>query len=440
MKKLCAAAMAAVLCLTLSGCSALSLNGPDLLTPPNAEGNQAQIQKLIQKNAGNNYEMVYPRSGEYQSSVIFHDLDGDGYEEAVAMYSTDRETTRILIADNLGSSYKQLSDCPINALPPESVEFADFDGDGRDEILISYPGSAAALRSLTVLTVGSEVDQTDMINTCSAHQIGDYNGDGVTDLLTIAVADGTTLPTARLLTSGSDGLTEQSSCEVASDVSEYAALSFGKINDEISGAVVDGISPNGEYSTQLICYDYNVRGIINPLYLSDNYINTKRTAAVTSADINHDGIIEIPLCSPMGYAQNEDSSSVCDRIDWSCYDYQQIELVAKQSAVLCDRLGFLLNLDAEHAEIVTARYTGENSMALYLWEYKRSTPARTTKLLSIKRYQKDEYDKDAVLEAVAGENSDYVYTYIIESEEGYYAYTDEAVTDNFVLIDTRPEG
>lgn len=440
MNKLRFAALAAVLCLTLSGCSALSLNGPDLLTPPNAQGNQAQIQKLIQKNAGSKYEMVYPKGGEYQSSVIFHDLDGDGYEEAVAMYTTDRETMRILIADNIGSSYKQLAECPISAVRPDTVEFADFDGDGKDEILVCYPGSAAALKSLTVITAGSEVDQKDMLNACSAHLIGDYNGDGIKDLLTLAVADGTTLPTARLMIDSGEGLKEQSVCEVASDVTQYASLSFGKINDEITGAVVDGINPNGEYSTQLICYDYNVRGIINPLYLNNNYINTRRAAAITSADINRDGIIEIPLCSAMEYAQNEDSASVCDRIDWSNYDYQQIELVTKQSAVLCDRLGFLLNLDAERAEIVTARYTGENSMALYLWEYKHSTPTRTIKLLSIKRYEKSDYDKDSVLEAVAGENSDYVYTYVIESEEGYYAYTDQAVTDNFVLIDTQPEG
>lgn len=435
MKKLRAAALAAVLSLALSGCSGLSLNSSDLLTPPTAEGNQAQIQKLIQKSAGRKYEMVYPGKGEYQSSVIFHDLDGDGSQEAVAMYTVDNENTQILIADNFSGNYRMLAECPIHAVRPDMLEFADFDGDGTDEILVSYPGAAAALKSLTVITVNDDVTQNDMINSCAAHQIGDYNGDGVEDLLTLALADGETLPTARLLTGREGGLEEQSSCEVASDVAEYVCLNFGKINDEIVGAIVDGVNANGEYTTQLICYDYNVRGIINPLYLNNNYNNTRRAAAVTSADVDRDGVFEIPLCEMMEYAQNEESSSVCERISWSSYDYLQLALVTKQSAVFCDRLGFILNLDGEHADFVTGRYTGENSMSLYLWEYKRSSPSRTTKLLTIKRYDKDAYSKETVLEAVAGESSDDIYTYIIEDEDEYYGFTDDEVTSNFVIIE-----
>lgn len=439
MKKLAAALIAAVICLAASGCSGLSLNGSDLMTPPNAEGNQAQIQKLIRQSAGKKYEMVYPRAGEFQSSVIFHDLDGDSSGEAAAMYTTDKETTKILIADSIGDNYTLLAECSIDTARPDSIEFADFDGDGADDILVSYPGSTAALRSLTVITVANDIAQNDMIDCCAAHQIGDYNSDGICDLLTLALADGKTVPTAKLMIGTADGLSEQSECEVASDAAEYISLSFGMINDEISGAVVDSIDLNGEYSTQLICYDYNARGIVNPLYLSNNYSNTKRAAAITSADVDRDGIIEIPLCSMMEYAQSEDSASVCERIDWSRYDYQSIELVTVQSAVLCDRLGFILNLDAEHADFVTGRYIGENAMALYLWEYKRNTPTRTAKLLTVKRYPKSDYDKDRVLEAVAGENRSCVYTYIIEADNDYYGYTDSEVTDNFVIIEDPSE-
>lgn len=427
-------AAAVILCLLLSGCTGLSLNSPDILTPPKAEGNQAEIQQLIQDSAGSKYEMVYPEQGEYQSSVIFRDLTGDGEDEAVALYTSDKENIHVLIAKKDGDSFKALGECAIYSPALTRVEFASFGGD-TTELLLSYPGSAATLRSLTLITVGDEVVQHDMINTCAAHLVGDYNGDGKEDLLTLALADGENLPTARLMLGADGKLEEQSACEIASDTKEYVSLSFGKISDEISGAVVDAKDGNGSYSTQLICYDYNAQSLINPLYVSGGYNKTKRAAAITSADIDRDGVIEIPICSPMDYSQNEESSAVCDRIDWSSYDYTQLSLTTKLSAVLCDRLGFLLNLNPEHADIVTARYTGENSMSVYLWEYKQNTPERTTKLLTIKRYDKESFDEDTVLEAVAGQNSTYVYTYVIEVDEGFYGYTDDEVQSNFVIIE-----
>jgi hypothetical protein len=378
--------------------------------------------------------MVYPESGAYKRSVIFYDMDGDGDEEALAMYTCDSESVNIMLADNNNNSYSMLYETEIPAATLKQVEFVNFGSDSC-QILLSYPGMSTAFESLTLLTVGEEVAEIDKQNPCSAHLVGDYNGDGTQDLLTLALSDGENLPMALLYTGANGALTEQSECEIASDVKEYLTLSFGKISDEVSGAVVDARDADGQYTTQLICFDYNARGIINPLYVSSIYNKTKRSAQVVSADIDRDGVIEIPICKPMDYSQNEESSAVCDRIDWSSYDYTQLNLVVKQSAILCDRLGFLLNLSPGHSEIVTARYTGENSMAIFLWEYKHNTPERTSKLVTIKRYDRSSFNKSASTEAIAAENNAYIYTYVIEPEVEYYGYTDDEITDNIVLIE-----
>ena len=436
-RRLCIAATA--ICLLLSGCTSLSLSSPDILTPPKAEGNQAEIQELILNSAdSSHYEMVYPRQGDYKSSVIFVNLDGDSDDEAIAMFTCDKEAVKVLVADKEKEKYVSLTECTVYAPMLDQVEIADFGGDEK-AILLSYPGSSPTLESLTVISPGDGV-QHDLINTCAAHVVGDYDGDQTDDLLTLALADGENLPTARLFT-GSDGaITEQSSCEISSDTKDYVGLSFGKICNEISGAVIDAVNTDGRYSTQLICYDYNVRSIINPLYVNDGYDRTKRTAKVTSADIDRDGVIEIPLCAPMAYSQNEDDSTVCDRIDWSVYEYAQASFSTKQSAVLCDKLGFLLNLSTERADIVTARYTGENAMSVFLWEYKRGAPERTTKLLTVRRYDKAAYNSGKIIEAAAAENNTYIYTYVIDSEDDYYTFTDDEVKNSIVLFEEPSDG
>lgn len=434
-RRICIAATA--ICLLLSGCTSLSLNSPDILTPPKAEGSQAEIQELIQKRATTGYEMVYPEKGEHQGSVIFVNLDGDEDDEAIAMYTREKETVDILVADKKNNDYTLLTEAAIHAPKIDCVELADFGGETK-EILISYPGSSATLQSMTVISLDGE-DQSDMINVCAAHVIGDFNGDKIDDLMTLAPGDGENLPTARLYIGAEGTLGEQSSCEVASNTKQYVNLVFGSICDEMNGAVVDALDSDGNYSTQIICYDYNERSIINPLYVNDGFEKTKRTAAIWSADVDRDGIIEIPLCEPTDFTSNEDESTVCDRIDWSSYEYTQADFSKKQSAILCEKLGFILNLTPEHADIVTARYTGENTMSVYLWEYKRSAAERTTKLLTVKRYEKEGFDADAVLEAVAAENNTYIYTYIIETEDDYYRYTDDEVKDNIVLIEEPSE-
>ncbi|GEM_PF-861376 len=440
MKKHRVAACAAVLCLLLSGCSGLSLNGPDILTPPNAEGDQAEIQQLIRNSVGKSYEMVYPEKGEYKSSVIFKDLTGDGVDEGVAMYTPDSESVRILIAGKDGDSYRLITEGAVQSPRLERVEFADLYGDGTSEVIVSCKGSAAEFQTIAILSSDGKTAQKDYVNACADHLIGDMDSNGRDDLLTLALADGENLPTARLFTADDGELSEIASCEIASDTREYVNLLYGKISSETVGAVIDARDLDGNYSTQIICYDYNAPGLVNPLYVGSSYNKTKRASAIASADIDRDDIIEIPLCNKMDFSSNEDSASVCDRIDWCSYNYAQLALVTKQSAILCDRLGFILNLAPEHADIVTARYTGENSMSVYLWEYKGSTPERTTKLVTIKRYDRSGFDENSVPEAIAGRNSTYVYTYVIDSQEGFYGYTDDEVTNNFVILEGPSAG
>ena len=435
MKKRRIAVAAAVLCLTLSGCTGLSLNGHDILAPPKAEGNHAEVQELIRSKVnGKKYEMICPESGEYQSSIIFRDIDSDGVEEAVAMYSDSFKAINVLIADNTDGSYRITAECAVPARKLSRLEFADFNGDGVSETLLSYPNASAGKQSLTVISLNNEAVQTDMPDTCAAHLIGDFNGDRTDDLLTLALSDGKELPTAVLYTDSGSGLVRQSACEIASDATEYFSLKFGKIDNELNGAVVDAKCAGGDYATQLICYDASVRGLINPLYVGAGYEKTKRTAAVSSADIDGDGIMEIPLCTPMEYSNNEEAATVCNRIDWSAYNYAQLTLTPKQSAILCDKLGFMLRLTPEHANIVTAFYTDKDTAAVYLSESKRTNPENAAKLLTIRRYDKNAYSESAAAEPVAGKSSAYVYTYVIEAGAENAAYTDDEVKNNFFIL------
>ena len=61
----------------------MDLDTQNLMSPPKATGDKADIQRVIEESAGS-YTFKYPQKGDYRSAVIMHDINGDGTDEAVA--------------------------------------------------------------------------------------------------------------------------------------------------------------------------------------------------------------------------------------------------------------------------------------------------------------------------------------------------------------------
>ena len=69
----------------LSGCSGFSSSTADLMRPPRLTPEQSAINEALTAAAlTQTYTLKYPKSGEYRSAFVFHDIDGDGVEEAIA--------------------------------------------------------------------------------------------------------------------------------------------------------------------------------------------------------------------------------------------------------------------------------------------------------------------------------------------------------------------
>lgn len=415
-----------ILCLMLSACDSLSLTGPDLLSPPRAQGDQARILSLIDESAGSDYTMIYPATGDYKSAVIFHDLDRDGKEEAAALYRGADGVSHILIAARNGDSYTAVGEGVINSSSVDRVDFCDLDRDGREELVTCYPDVSSPLSTVSVIHVDDAVTQTDMPTCCTSYLPGDYDGDGMQDLLLISLSSMITPASARLITYSEGSFGEMAACSMDDSVSELSRMTFGLISDDTVGAVIDCRNTAGEYTTQILYYDAASRSLLNPLFIYSGYQNTRRPTAIMSADVDRDNVIEIPICSMTDYADDEDVSAVCRKVTWNRYSPDAMTLVFKKTAILCDGMGFLLNLSDERTGNVTARYTGENSVTFYEWGFHGVRHEKGDELLTIRRYDKENYDSTRVIEAVLCETNTAVYTYTLtENEESYTA--DEVV-------------
>ena len=115
---------------------------------------------------------------------------------------------------------------------------------------------------------------------------------------------------------------------------------------------------------------------------------------------------------------------------WCNYDPETMALSYTQHGVLCDKLGFMLKFDAGALSSLTARYTADNAVTLYMLNYKGSEPIIGKELLTVKRYEKNSFDSSLTAEAKLIDTTAYTYTYIL-SEGSTLSHDD--VTNSFLL-------
>lgn len=417
--------------LLLSGCTSLSLSDSDILAPPKAAGHRAAIQSLIEEDAGGYYSLLYPISGNYKSGIILHDTDNDGADEAVALYTAADGTPRLLTAIQQDENYRLDGSIALQSANISSLSFADVNADGAEELLISFD-KGSPLSSLKAYFIKDGITGLSVAGSFNDYVTGDFDGNSADDILLFYPTDGQAPAKASLTVYAEDGFSEKSSCEIDSDVISYAQLRYGKITEDIDGVIADGMLLNGGYTTQLLYYDSAAHMLVNPLFQNNSCNESIRSAAALSTDIDGDGIAEIPLCFLSEHADDEDESDVCSIARWSGYDPEQMALVIKQNAILCEKLGFMLCFDTEQLNEMTARYTADNAVTIYRLNFINADAALGAELLTIKRYEKNSYDSSLTAEADLFETTTYIYTYIL-GEGSPFTHND--IENSFTLLE-----
>lgn len=420
--------------LLLSGCSSMGLGKSEILTPPKASGIRAEVQRLIENDAGGSFTLIYPTDGSNKNGMTLHDINNDGIEEAVALYSTADNTPRILIAQMHDDAFQLLGSADLVSANVSGLSFIDFDDNGREELLLSFDiGASHAALQTFLISDDAVVSNTEenFIN----YVTGDFDKDSSIDLLLMTAPGGESSAKARLLSFSEKGFSEKTFCEIDPAVTSYIGLQFGKISGDLSGAAVDGALADGGYTTQMIYYDSAAKILVNPLFLNSNYKRNIRNSPVTCMDIDGDGALNIPLSSVMDHAKDEDESTVCGIARWNDYDPEHMSLSFKKDAVLCEKLGFMMLFDTDSLKTVTARYAADNAVKLYNISYKDDEPVLGKELLTVYRYDKASYDSSLTAQAKLYETTDHTYTYIL-SEDAPFSH--DVIKESFMLLSGDP--
>lgn len=428
-------AIVMLLVFLLSGCSALSLDSSDIMTPPKATGNKADIQELIDKQTSGDYTLKYPKNGTNRSSIVMQNLDSDEDEEAIAFYS-DKNNNAIhaLFVECTDGEYSVFDDVIFEASNVDRIDFADIDGDSTYEILIGYSTATSSLNVLNIYSYKDSVEKFNISCVYSSLLTGDFNSDKRDDILLISLYSGDISAMAKLMIYNNGGLSELGSTELDSDITQLAAVSYGQISYGTYGAVIDGISTSGDYTTQVVYFDPSQPALINPLYSYSGYSSTRRTTQICSTDFDKNELIDIPVCALMPYSESEDINTISREVNWSDFDTESHALNVTKEAIICPQDGYLLTMPEKWSDAVTARYNeSERETTIYAYAFSGNTLNLTDKLITIKAFFDEDFDNGSSGYREFLRAGSTVYAYSIGTADSYLSITGEDLSSLFSL-------
>lgn len=276
------------------------------MTPPGLSGQNALIQEAFEASVKdkNNIILKYPSTGDYRSAFVTKDIDGDGEDEVLVFYTlkSDEATVRINVLDIIDGEWVSVYDDTGYGSEVASVTFADFNNDGRSEIVIGWSlYEANASKVMTVHTVNTSDGKVRGLDTAvnqsySYMGITDMDSDGKDEILVTWLDNSDTKlqkSYASLLKMSDDKSITPVGNTVSLDgsVSAYASLKIQKIDKDRAIAYLDAYKGDDSMITEVIWWDSNAHALVAPLLDPETLSNLKtlRSPAVPSLDIDKDG-------------------------------------------------------------------------------------------------------------------------------------------------------
>ncbi len=354
--------------LWLCGCS---VDVESFLRPPRVQGEQQAVQAALEtylRDSGDQgrYTLRYPSEGEYTSAFVLCDSQGFPLKEstaatmAVAFYTpgNNREETHVNLLRRETAGWVSMGDSVGSGTDIRQVAFGDLDGDGVAELLTGWSTYNSQNHQLGIFSMAGELMALSTDRVYTRMQVTDMAGER-TSLLLLHIGSGRQV-TASLEQLVEGQLTSLDTVRLDGYIQQFGQLTpcqFGSAK----GLYIDGVKSAGTTITELVVYEDG--GLHAPFYdaVSNQTVVTARATGLSARDVDGDGQVEVPVCTPLpGYTEVSATAMSDWLTTWRAYSYATGRWQDRLQTVVNAVDGYLVTLDTSMVKGVTTRYDSDH--------------------------------------------------------------------------------
>ena len=218
------------------------------------------------------------------------------------------------------------------------------------------------------------------------------------------------------------------------NVVKYKNIAVTKLDNDITGIVVDGTSANEVTNTQVIFYSRDLAILRNPLFKEKAKNITRRSSQVICSDIDKDGKLEIPVTLDLPKQSGDSKNIYADKIIWNSFDAPKEALVAKQAVIINYDYMFMMNYADKWSENKVTAITDLESetTSFYAWNgTKLDTELFEIKVFPISKWESGKSDDFTLIT----KDDKYAYTFNNINPDTQISLSDDEIKTGFSTLD-----
>ena len=298
----------------LSGCR--TTRAEELYALPRRSDIYLELQEAIEQAMGGaSYEA--PRSGTNLRAIQQADLDGDGRDEVLVFARAESEKPlKIHVLQQNGNEYRHLLSIDGDGAAFDAVQYVQLDGAPGMELVVSRNLTEQVTQSINVYAV-RDGHAVELLSTgCNNYTLTDLDGDGLTDVFLIR-AD-TTRPNgiAECYRWQENELRRDVEADLSAGAESVKRIITGKLTESLSAVFVASTYDDNNIITDIYAVvDGSFRNVSQS---GDSGLSTGtvRSYNVYSADLDGDGIVELPQTVALQPIPDDPASEGQTRVDW----------------------------------------------------------------------------------------------------------------------------
>lgn len=358
--------VALVLGLMLTGCAARSIE--EMYALPKRSREYRQMQTAIDA-AMEGLAYSAPRSGENQQTVQMADLDGDGIDEILvfAKGGWDRPLQVLIFKQSPDGKVRKMENIGFEGLEFEQVEYVDFDEKPGFELVVGQRIGEQVLRSVTVYGFSQGSAELLLLNSYSKFVTCDLDQDGRGELMVLRPGEAETQRGMAVLYSYREGQIVRSvETELSQDTAHIKRIVSGSLEDGVPAVYVASAVDENAIVTDIFTIRENRFTNIAFSDQANTSIETLRNYYVYCEDIDGDGVLELPSMIPMEQVSMQQGKAQRFLLRWFSMSSQGVS-EDKLFTFHNFEGGWYLRLDKDWAGRVSVNLD-EGVYRFYLWD------------------------------------------------------------------------